>query len=572
MYILGLNCLTDHDSSVALLKDGKVVAAAAEERFTRLKHDSRFPYKAIEHCLAQGNISLNDIQQIGFSWNVSWRTSGLLANWIGRAKCLPYSYNIKEWFFLYNGFRNIQTKTEQTLRNELGYKNIFYRVGHHLSHAAAAFYLSPYEEAAVLTVDGTGEHSTATFCHAQKKKINILGEIVRPASIGLFYGEMTGYLGFAKYRDEYKIMGLASYGSPVYKDKFRKMLRLTENGKFELDLKYFKMYGDFINGFSKYFYNEFGPRRSKGQPISRYYMDIASSLQSVTEDVICHMAGWLATRTGCRNLCLSGGVALNGVANAAILKRKIFDEIFIDPAADDSGTSLGAALYLNNNIFAGERITMSSTFWGPGYADQEILSILNRNKIRFEKHENITSVCAELLAQGKLIGWFQGRMEWGPRALGNRSILADPRKIEMKDIVNISVKYREEFRPFAPAVLHEHAGEYFEMLQEGIPFMNIVVPVKEEKRNTIPAVTHIDGSARVQTVSQEFNPLFREMIGEFYRRTGVPVILNTSFNVKGEPIVCTPDDAIRCFYSTGLDCLIMGKYLIKKEPADVREA
>lgn len=540
------------------------MAAASEERFTRLKHDSRFPYQAIEYCLAQENISINDIQQVGFSWNISPKTLVSPSNWAGMVRCLPYSCNLKNWLILYNGFRNIQIKTEQILRKDLGYKNTFTKVGHHLSHAAAAFYLSPYKEAAVLTVDGTGEHASATFGYAQNNKINILKETVRPDSIGLLYGEMTGYLGFAKYRDEYKVMGLAAYGSPAYKGRFMKMIRLLKKGEFELDLKYFELYGDFINGFSKLFYEEFGPPRLKGQSISKHYMDIASSLQSVTEDVICHMAGWLAEHTGGRNLCLSGGVTLNGVANASILKRKIFDNIFIDPAADDSGTSLGAALYLHNKQYAVEKTGISNAFWGPEYDDQEILNILKRNKISFEKHENISEKCAELLAKGKLIGWFQGRMEWGPRALGNRSILADPRKAEMKDVVNSSIKYREEFRPFAPAVLKEQADEYFEMPQEEIPFMNIVVPVKEGKREIIPAVTHVDGSARVQTVTKEFNPLFRELIDEFGKITGVPVILNTSFNVKGEPIVCTPDDALRCFYGTGLDCLALGKYLVKK--------
>lgn len=562
LYILGLNCLSDHDSSVALLDNGIVVAAAAEERFTRIKQDPQFPHRALEYCLNRANIDINNISKVGFSWDV--KLSGVfraMSRSSGRSVS-EYLNNAKNAVFFHRGLAQFQIGAERILRQKYGYSNEFVKVPHHLCHAAAAYNLSGYGDAAILTIDGTGECDTATFNYASKCNINKLGEVSRPHSLGLLYGEVTGYLGFNKYSDEYKVMGLAAYGKPVYQEKFSKVIRLMDRGRFRLNLKYFTMYGDFVAGLAPLFIDEFGPPRKRDQAVDERSANIACSLQKTIEDAVCHMAQWLADNTKCQNLCLSGGVSLNGVANAEILRRRIFKSIFIDPAADDSGTSLGAAAYICN--LAGLKVRPTSNYWGPEYSSQYIEETLAKCKVRYIKLDNTPKACAELLAQGRIIGWFQGRMEWGPRALGNRSILADPREPKMKELVNASVKYREGFRPFAPAVLQERADEYFIMPQPEIPHMNVVVRVREEKKRVIPAVTHVDGTARVQTVTSDFNPMFRKAIEEFSQLTGVPVILNTSFNIKGEPIVCSPDDALRCFYGTGMDCLIIGEYLVRK--------
>lgn len=561
MYILGIG-YGSHDASASLLKDGQIVAAAEEERFTRIKHCPSFPQNAIDFCLKRAGISANDIDHIAHWWDYSQFT---FKKFIYGLRYLRKNYKLLR----YETFRGrLNTERQRFVERCLGITKpvCHHFVTHHTAHAASAYYPSGFDEAAVLSIDGRGEWECTVLYYANEKGIEKLKQIFFPHSLGIFYSTFTSYLGFEIDSDEYKVMGLAPYGEPAYKDAFEKIVRLRPEGNYELDLDYFKFHYRMFpkDWFSPKVEKIFGPRRYKDDLVEQRHANVACSLQKRLEDAELHVINHLYKLTKCKNLCIAGGVGLNCVANGRILRETPFENIFIQPAANDAGTSLGAALYAHNQILGGNNhCNFTDAYLGPEYSNDEIKKNLDLCKISYTYCEDPGKVAARFIADGRIVGWFQGRMEFGPRALGNRSILADPRRKEMKDIVNKAIKYREEFRPFAPAVVVESARDFF---ADGVPssYMLLVTDVLPEKRTVIPAITHKDGTARLQTVSRETNPRFHELISEFGRITGVPVVLNTSFNVKGEPIVCTPSEAIRCFYSTGLDVLILGNYLIQK--------
>jgi carbamoyltransferase len=461
-------------------------------------------------------------------------------------------------------------QTLQNFKHRLSSHTKVFLVNHHVSHLASGFFLSPFSKAAILTVDGAGDGLTSLLACGDNNQITKINSAEFPYSIGLLYYLVTKHLGFGGFDGgEGKVMGLSSYGDPNrYIEIFRDIIKLKSNGAYELNMKYFTIFHTgFLRGttrFSDYFTKKFGPIRKSGDPILKEHEDIAAGLQQVIEETVVHVLKYLYEKTKCENLVLSGGVALNSVMNGKLHRQTPFKNIFISPIAYDGGNAVGASFYVWNVILANPRhYQKASCYLGPEFSDESVKHILDDNKLNYEVLDDAPKRAAELISDGKIVGWFQGRMEAGARALGNRSILADPRRAEMKDIVNKQVKHREPFRPFAPAILAEKVGEYFED-NLSVSFMERVFNIKPEKRKLIPAVTHVDGTGRLQTVTRQDNNLFYNLINEFNRITGVPVVLNTSFNVKGEPIVCSPIDAIRCFYSTGMDYLIIGKFLIKK--------
>lgn len=564
MKIIGINSFL-HDSSATLISDGKVIAAAEEERFNRLKHTNGFPVQAIKYCLKEGNIAIDDIDHIAFFmkpfskiWHLGIKNylkhpikalPSLRGEFYNSARMLSLNIYVKDYL-------NFDVKRK---------KNFIIKVDHHLAHISSAFLASGYDESAVLSIDGCGENSTCVMAYATKDNINVIKKIYFPHSIGLVYASITAFLGFAPLSDEYKVMGLASYGKPEFYNLIKRLIRFDEKGSFKIDADYFgyqyEFGGDWV---SKKFHAVFGKPRKETESIEDKHKDIAASLQLVVEELGISLATFLFSKTKSKNLCIAGGVGLNCAMNGAILRKGLYKNLFVQPAAHDSGTSLGSALYVHHYLFREPAdFKMKHNFLGPGYSNDEIKKILIDNKIRYEHHEEIEKITARHLANGKIVGWFQERMEFGPRALGSRSILADPRSPVMKDIVNERIKHREPFRPFAPSIMKEYATDYFIGCKES-PFMTFVFPVSKNKGNLIPSVTHIDGTARVQTVDKENNLRFWKLINEFQKLTDVPVLLNTSFNVKGEPIVCSPEDAIRCFYTTGLDFLVLGNYLITK--------
>jgi carbamoyltransferase len=572
MKILGLTSFI-HDSSAAMLADGEVVAAADEERFSREKFTGRFPVQAVKFCLDQGGINLGEVDWLAFYWN-PW--CGTIQRTCMMAGHLPHSLaffkkkaakeaairgDFKSWW-------NMVNVSRVTRRAFPAGKSRFRCrfVDHHLAHAASAYYVSPWEEALILSLDGTGEWTTTLMAKGMGRHIQKIQEIAYPHSLGVLYGAITQFLGYQIYQDEWKVMGLAAYGSPRQAEKVRRLIQCND-GKFRLNLDYFNFqYADKGLWFGPRFVELFGPPRGADEPIdSERFADLAASFQLVTEEVglflVRHL---LQARGGCKKLCLAGGVALNSVLNGKILAETEVEELFVQPAAGDAGAALGAALYLHHEILNGSRSPpMRDVYWGPDYNEGRIIAALQTKGLTAEKHQDIERRAAMLLTEGKILGWFQGRMEYGPRALGNRSILADPRRRQMKEILNAKVKFREVFRPFAPAILAERAGEYFEQ-RGSFPFMTVVLPVKPEMRARIPAVVHHDGTGRLQTVEKEVNPRFHGLIREFDQLTGVPVVLNTSFNLQGEPIVCTPEDAVSTFLRSGLDALVMGNYLCVK--------
>jgi carbamoyltransferase len=446
-----------------------------------------------------------------------------------------------------------------------------------MAHAAASYLVSPFDRAAFLTVDGVGEWATTTYGTAQANQISMLKQISFPHSIGLLYSAFTAHLGFSVNNSEYKVMGLSPYGQPEYYDKVMKMIDVKQDGSYHLDMSYF-VYHYKATMPSKKFLKEFGPVRKPSEPVTHHHENIAASLQKVTEDVLIKMLEHLYRVSGEKNLCFAGGVALNSVANGKILSRTPFKNIFIQPAAGDGGTSIGVAFYIYNSILNNPRkFVMSHAYWGPGYSTEEIRKYLDDNKIvysEFKDDKDIIKRTAELIKDNHVLGWFQGRMEWGPRALGARSILSNASNPEMKDILNLKVKHRERFRPFAPVVCVEDAPAWFECdMPIPLPtdYMLMVYPIKKEKQKLIPAVTHVDGSGRLQTIRREQNPRYYDVIKEFGKLTKVPILINTSYNIRGEPIVCTPHDAYRCMMGTGIDCLVMDKFLIwrKDNPNDM---
>ena len=593
--ILGISAFY-HDSAAAIIIDGKIIAAAQEERFTRVKHDSSYPYNAVEFVLKFSNLKLSEIDHIVFYEKPFLKFERLLETYIAFApkgfaqfvKAMPIW--LREKLFQKNMLLNLLKEHDENFKNE----NKILFSEHHLSHAASAFYPSPFEEAIVLTADGVGEWATTTVAIGKGNNLEIKKEIHFPHSLGLLYSAFTYYIGFKVNSGEYKLMGLAPYGEPIYIDKIvGHLIDVKDDGTFRLDLDYFN-YATGLTMTNKKFHNLFGekPRNPKNQQITQFHMDIASSIQKVIEDIIIKLARSLKQEFGLPNLCLAGGVALNCVANGKIIREKIFDNIWVQPASGDAGGSLGAALALwhieqNNPRKINSNDSMKGSYLGPAYSQEIIEKELGKNGAKFDvlPEEEIINKTAEDLSNGQAIGWFQGRMEFGPRALGSRSILGDARSSEMQKNLNLKVKYRESFRPFAPSILKDDVADWFELNIDS-PYMLFVANVNSNKtidmseqqkklfgidklnikRSEIPAVTHVDYSARIQTVYEETNPIYFKLLKKFKEKTNCPVIVNTSFNVRGEPIVNTPTDAFNCFMGTELDKLVIGNcYLDKKK-------
>ncbi|MGD0591647.1 MAG: carbamoyltransferase [Bacteroidota bacterium] len=560
MNILGISCFY-HDSAAALVKDGLLVAAAQEERFTRKKHDQDFPTNAIHYCMQEGGIQAEDLDYIGFYDKPFTKFERLLTTYVATfpkslpsfLKAMPIWLKEKLWI-------------PQKIREELGDAGKLLFVEHHLSHAASAFFVSPFSEAAILTADGVGEWETTTMGMGNDRTLTLTESIHFPHSLGLLYSAFTYYLGFRVNSAEYKVMGLAPYGKPVFADLIlRELVSLKDDGSFRLNMKYFAYdYG--LTMTNKYFHALFGiPPRTPESTLTQFHKDVAASIQYVTDEIMLRMTTDLHKKTGSDNLCLAGGVALNCVSNSKVLASSGFKQMFIQPAAGDAGGSVGAAFYIYNMLLKNERTyTWSHNFLGPEYSNEAIEQVLNQLNLEGERFSNdsILKRTAQLIADQQVVGWFQGRMEFGPRSLGARSILADARNPENYSRVNLKIKFRESFRPFAPTVVLERMKEYFEFDRPS-PYMLFVAQVRPDRR-TIPAVTHVDGSARLQTIVREDHALFYDLIIEFEKLTGCPVIINTSFNVRGEPIVCTPFDAIKCFFRTDMDYLILGNFVLDK--------
>ena len=562
MNILGLSGFY-HDAGACLLRDGDLVAAAEEERFSRIKHDARLPIQAANYCLEAGGLEPDDLDYVIFYEKPLLKFERIVA---GYAATYPRSSR---------AFVNaLQTWLGQKLwvrgqiRQALGFDGEILFGEHHVSHAASAYFPSPFDEAAVVTADGVGEWASTTLGIGRGIDLEVTHEIRYPHSLGLLYSAFTGYLGFEVNEGEYKVMGMAAYGQPSWADQVRKLITLADDGSFRLDLRYLG-YHHGLRSIDRAFVELFGPPREPGADLEQRFADIAASIQLVTEEAMLGIAQRARQLSGSDNLCLAGGVALNVLANARILRESGFRRVWIQPAAGDAGGCLGAATYLCHTVLRAERrYRMADAYLGPAYSNQEIHAFLEREGIRYiALAENaIVPTVARLLADNDVVGWFQGRMEFGPRALGARSILANPTDPTTKDTLNAKIKHREAFRPFAPSTLVEAASTYFDFGapsgDPNSPFMLLTARVKPAKRHLLPAITHLDGTARVQTVARAQNPLYYALIEEFGKLTGVPVLVNTSFNVQGEPIVCTPEQAYNSFAHTDMDYLVMGDALI----------
>ena len=565
MYNLGISCYY-HDSAAALLKDGHVIAAVEEERFSRKKFDDGYPKMAIDWCLNECAISPEQIDSVAFYDKPILKFERLLDNYIAVAPRGMYSFldTIPKWLH-----KRLWIKNE--IKNQLkGFNGNIIFPEHHMSHAAYAFYTSQFDESAILTIDGVGEWSTASFGIAKNNKIQLTNDIRWPHSLGLFYSAFTYFLGFKVNEGEYKLMGLSSYGKPKYYDLIKEnLIDVKNDGSIHLNMKYFAFTYDKVMT-NENFAQLFGiPPRKEDQKTEQIHYDIGASAQKVLEDVLLKMVNHIHSKTKMKNLCIGGGVALNGVANYKVLKNGPFDNVHIPPSPGDGGSAVGCAQYLyfvhNNKKRIIEnnhsKLIQENVYVGPSYSNEKIIKFLDSNNIKYEKFEkqSLLKKTAQLISTGNIVGWYQGKMEWGPRALGNRSILADPRNASMKDILNEKIKHRESFRPFAPSVLEEYASEYFD-IDVPSPYMLMVAKVK--KPEIIPAVTHVDGTGRLQTVSNYANPLYYDLINEFFKITGVPVIINTSMNVMGEPIVNTPEQAYQMIVKTDMDCLVLGNNLV----------
>lgn len=591
MYTLGVSCFF-HDAAAAILNDGQLIAAAEEERFTRRKHDYNFPEKAIDFCLRRAQITNQELDSVVFFEKPFLKLERILTTTASTypSSCEVFQKAMSTWLT-----DKLWIKGKLANYLKLDPKKIIF-CEHHLSHAASSFFCSPFSDAAILTVDGVGEWATATFGEGHGTDLKLLGEIRFPHSLGLLYSAFTALLGFEVNEGEYKVMGMAPFGRPEYKDKVERLIRLGSDGSFHLDMRYFcfdrsstdtynekfvELMGEARAPESPFFTEEsgypayFGPRPAdfKRQAESnQHYANIAASIQSVTEDVLLHMARHLQQRTGLKRLCLAGGVALNSVANGRILREAGFDEIFVQPAAGDGGGALGAALWAHHVVSGRPRkFEMAHAYWGDEHSNGSIVDYLNSQSVKHECFDDEDALCRKAVAAleaGSVVGWMQGRFEWGPRALGNRSILADPRRPEMKEIVNTKIKFREPFRPFAPSVLLDKAADFFDArIANQLParFMAMVADVRPEAKAKIPAVTHVDGTARLQTVLPETNPRYARLLSEFGQATGVPIVLNTSFNLRGEPIVNTPAETLSSFARSGMDMVVMGNTIVQKE-------
>lgn len=559
MYILGISCFY-HDSAACLLHNGKVLAGCQEERVSRIKHDWQFPAESIKYCLRAGGISPKELSCVVFHEKPLLKFERIIETFLSIA---PFGYRtfietIPSWL-------KQKLQLPRIISKQLGKEIKLLYADHHLSHAASAYFASAFESAALLTIDGVGEWATASYGQAKGTSLQLTHEQRFPHSLGLLYSAITTFLGFKANNDEYKVMGMAPYGKPVYRDLFlNNIVTLNNDGSIRLNLDYFSFqYGTrMVN--SRKMEQLFGvDARNTGGEITAIYFDIAASLQNVTETIVLRMAEHLQKKTGLRNLCLAGGVALNCVANGRLLTEGPFDDIYIQPAAGDAGGALGAAYAAYHLHYAGlNREPLKDFYLGPSYTNRAINELLSISQLEYQymQDEELLRKVALLLSEKKIVGWFQGRMEFGPRALGNRSILADPRFSDMKDIINSKIKFREAFRPFAPVVLQEKAADYFDISSPS-PYMLFTFPVSAAG---IPAVTHIDGSARVQTLSQHQNSRLYSLLNEFEQLTGVPVLMNTSLNIRGEPIAMTPEDAINCFLGCGMDALVLENYLITR--------
>lgn len=596
-YILGISAFY-HDSAAAVLCNGEIIAAAQEERFTRKKADASFPIEAIKFCLNYAGIKISDINEIVFYDKPILKFDRILASYLHTAplgirsflKAIPLWLREKLWI-------------EDQIKKDLMYEKDILFTQHHQSHAASAFYPSPFNEAAILTVDGAGEWATTAVSLGNGNKLDILETLEFPHSLGLLYSAFTYYCGFKVNSGEYKLMGLAPYGKPIYKEKIlNNLVQVNTDGSISLNLKFF----NFISGLkmiNKKFCKLFGmPPRRPEEPLTQFYMDIAASIQEITNEIIVAMAKHAKELTGCKNLCFAGGVALNCSANNVLAKSGIFENIFIQPAAGDAGGALGAALYAHYALHGNIRNPQNNNDvipqlpgLGPDFSPEEIEKLLKHYGLNYKKmsDDDLYKYCAEKLNDQQIIGWFQGRMEFGPRALGYRSIIADPRSADMQKKMNLKIKFRESFRPFAPAVMEDFADEYFDIPSSSkylTPYMLTTTQIlrkhlknvesfdsTENKisllgidRSTINAVTHLDGSARVQIVREKDNPKFYKLLREFYRQTKMPMVVNTSFNVRGEPIVCTPQDALYCFFASNIDILVLECFILEKRTQSVK--
>lgn len=567
-FILGLNCY-GHEASAAILVDGQLVALAEEERFNREKHTSVYPKNSIDFCLKQAGITVDDLDEVAFFVNpyvwLSTHIQSGLSHLPGSLNLLRggnSGYPISERI---SGMLSLK-RTICKSHGSVSPKFQVEYVDHHMAHAASAYYVSGYESAAVLTIDGWGDRATTMISVARGNYLEKLMEVAYPHSLGGLYSTVTEYLGFRANSDEYKVMGMAAYGKPEYYEFFKEMIHFESDGSFRLDLRYLSYH---THGQRRWYSDQMvaalGPARQRHDSLDQRHKDIAASLQLVTEEAVLELAKSAKRLTGESKLCYAGGVALNCLANRRILRETEFSDLFVQPVSNDAGTSLGSALlrHFQRNPDAKRDFVWKHNYWGPEFSDAECRSALETSGLKFKAVDDVAKYTAKRIADGNVIGWFQGRMEAGPRALGNRSLLADPRRADMKDLLNLRVKKREEFRPFAPSILEERATEFFDLAGGDSPYMIMIGYVHPEKRSVIPAITHVDNTARVHTVSKSTNPKYWQLIYEMGELTGVPILLNTSFN-ENEPIVATPTEAIACFQRTRIDTLVLGNFVVER--------
>ena len=578
-YILGINAYHG-DSSACLLRDGQLIAAAEEERFRRIKHWAGFPSEAIKYCLRQAGVGLDAIEHVAVNQDRRanlWRKARYaLVHWPDPALVVE---RLRA--------RRKRAGVAEALARAVGsgFAGQVHEIEHHLSHLASAFHVSPFDEAAAVSVDGFGDFGSAAWGYGRGGAISVTGRVYFPHSLGIFYQAMTQWLGFPNYGDEYKVMGLAPYGEPVFMQAMREMVHLQPDGSFRLNLAYFRHHKariayEWSNGEPRFdaLYSEellrlLGPARRKDDPLEQRHKDIARSVQAMYEEAFFHLLNTVQQQFSADRLCLAGGCAMNSVANGKIYRHTPFRKVYVQSAAGDAGGAIGAAFALWHQMGGARGFVMDHAYWGPEFSDAELgrlleaqasaLRVQGCSVVHMPDEQALCEAVASEISAGKVVGWFQGRMEWGPRALGNRSILADPRRPDMKDILNQKIKRRESFRPFAPSILREAVLDWFEQ-DDDVPFMMQVYPIREEKRPLIPAVTHVDGSGRLQTVSEKTNPRYYRLIEAFGRLTGVPIVLNTSFN-ENEPVVCRPEEALDCFLRTRMDVLVLGDWLVRRE-------
>jgi carbamoyltransferase len=556
--VLGISCYY-HDSAAALVRGGRIVAAAQEERFDRVKYSQVFPLNAINFCLQQAEITMQDVDAVAFYEKPFLKFARVLT-----AHLRSYPFSLVNFIQTMPAWLEERLSFPITLRERLGFEKDVYYLKHHQSHAASTFLVSPFEEAAIITVDGIGEWASTSWGVGRGRKVSVHQELHYPDSLGLLYAAVTTFLGFPVFVGEGKVMALASYGKPVYLEQFRKLLEMGPEGSFRLNGRYFS----FARGkrmYNQRFVDLLGPAKAPEEEFTQRHFDIAASLQRVTEEALLGLARHVQRETGLKKACLAGGVFLNVVANSRILEETDFDELYIQPAAGDAGGALGAACYVSHCLLDQPRTeVMNNAYLGPQYSERHCERLLTNAGIPFRRlpEDELLPLVASHIANGRIVGWFQGRMEFGPRALGARSILADPRLADMKEVLNDRVKHREWFRPYGVSVMAEHYADYFVLSRES-PFMLLVGAIRPGREKEIPAAVHVDGTCRLQTVTDAHNGVYYRLIREFHRQTGVPMVINTSFNVQ-EPIVCTPEEAIACYSRTQMDCLVLGSLLAEK--------